>query len=321
MKQFLYIAFFVFLGQYSLGQGSFAPGVGRVGTTAMHKDSASFVAWVSDCIIRRGYQQINDSTLGKATSGDSMDVAGKADGMTVSLGDGGEAFIALSQAIFNGPGMDFAVFENGFSSSFLELAFVEVSSNGVDFFRFPSTSQTQVMSQIGSFGAIDPTEVHNLAGKYQVNYGTPFDLEDLPDTNILNKYAVTHIRIIDVVGNINERFASKDNHGNVLNDPWPTPFPSSGFDLDAIGLVHVNGINAISQVEIEPFVLYPNPFSHQLSIEALVDIHSIELISIEGKINRFSRNKQLDVSLLHSGVYVVRITTQNQVYVKKMVKK
>ena len=43
----------------------------------------------------------------------------------------------------NGNSWDFCVFENAFNDSFLELGFVEVSSNGNDFYRFPSTSFTQ----------------------------------------------------------------------------------------------------------------------------------------------------------------------------------
>ena len=91
MKQFNYIFLFCFLCNYGIGQGSFAPAAGQLGTTAIHKDSSSFVAWVSDCMVIRGLQQINDSTLGKASHGDSTAAQGKADGVAVSLGDGGES--------------------------------------------------------------------------------------------------------------------------------------------------------------------------------------------------------------------------------------
>jgi hypothetical protein len=321
LKNFIPIAIFIFVAHFSMGQGSFSPSVGDSGTTAMHKDSSSFVAWVSNCIVSRGYQQINDSALGKASQGDSSDVFGKADGVVVSLGDGGIATIDLYQHIFDGPGADFAVFENGFSSAFLELAFVEVSSNGEDFFRFPATSETQTTLQIGSFGAIDVTEINNLAGKYQVNYGTPFDLSELPDTSLLNKFAVTHIRVIDVVGNINEPFSSKDQYTNRINDPWPTPFPSSGFDLDAIGLIHVNGINLIDENAANAISIYPNPTESELNIEVNSQINSIQIIDISGKAILFPPTTKIEISNLPSGIYFVRITTKNQTYVRKVVKK
>ena len=33
-------------------------------------------------------------------------------------------------------------------------------------------------------------------------------------------------------------FSSCDFSGHQINDPWPTPFYSSGFDLDAVGVIN-----------------------------------------------------------------------------------
>jgi hypothetical protein len=69
--------------------------------------------------------------------------------------------------------------------------------------------------------------------------GTPFDLDELSGVSaLLNIDAVTHVRIIDVVGSLNDLYASRDSLGNKINDPWSTPFASSGFDLDAVGVIH-----------------------------------------------------------------------------------
>ena len=81
----------------------------------------------------------------------------------------------FSTPIFDGANWDFAVFENGFSDTFLELAYVEVSSDGINYFQFPCTSYTQDTLQIGGFGSVDATKIDNLAGKYRAHYGTPFD--------------------------------------------------------------------------------------------------------------------------------------------------
>ncbi len=304
-----------------MGQGSFAPEAGQLGSTAIHKDSSSFVAWINQCRVKRGLQQITDTALGKANVGDSSYAWGKADGATVSLGDGGEALIVLSQPVFNGPGNDFAVFENGFSPQFLELAFVEVSSNGIDFFRFPAVTETQVETQIGGFGNLNASEIHNLAGKYHVNYGTPFNLDEIPDTGLLNKFAISHIKIIDVVGNINEPFNSKDSRGVVINDPWPTPFGSSGFDLDAIGLIHVNGINSLPEEEKLEVSIFPNPVQDWVSIQSNIKISSIDFIDLSGRVYRYEYQNKINVSDFKPGVYVIKITTKSQTYVKKLVKK
>ncbi len=303
-----------------MGQGSYAPAAGQIGTTAMHKDSSSFVAWATNCSVNRGYQQINDSTLGKASLGDSTNVYGKANGTVVSLGDGGEAILNLYQSLHNGPGPDFAIFENGFNSSFLELAFVEVSSDGIHFFRFPANSETQDSIQIGTFGAVDATNINNLAGKYQVNYGSPFDLDEISNDSLLNKGNITHIKIIDVIGNITPEFANYDSQNRKINDPWPTPFASSGFDLDAVGLIHVNGINTLTEKQQE-FKVFPNPFTSLITVNSDVEIEQLELISLSGKTVAISANSSIEINELPSGIYLLRISTEKSVYVKKVVKK
>ena len=303
-----------------MGQGSYVPAAGQIGTTAMHKDSSSFVAWATNCSVKRGYQQINDSTLGKASLGDSTNVYGKANGTVVSLGDGGEAILNLYQSLHNGPGPDFAIFENGFNSSFLELAFVEVSSDGIHFFRFPANSETQDSIQIGTFGAVDATNINNLAGKYQVNYGSPFDLDEISNDSLLNKGNITHIKIIDVIGNITPEFANYDSQNRKINDPWPTPFASSGFDLDAVGLIHVNGINTLTEKQQE-FKVFPNPFTSLITVNSDVEIEQLELISLSGKTVAISANSSIEINELPSGIYLLRISTEKSVYVKKVVKK
>jgi hypothetical protein len=46
------------------------------------------------------------------------------------------------------------------------------------------------------------------------------------------------VRIRDVVGSIKPEYATLDSKGNPINDPWPTTFPTGGFDLDAVGVIH-----------------------------------------------------------------------------------
>ena len=128
---------------------------------------------------------------------------------------------------------DFAVFENAISATFLELAFVEVSSDGVNFFRFPNASLTA--SAVGAFGSVDPTNISGLAGKYQTGFGTPFDLAALADSPLLDKQRVGFVRIVDIIGS----GTTKDSDNRPIYDPTPT-IGSGGFDLEAIGAIHVN---------------------------------------------------------------------------------
>lgn len=143
----------------------------------------------------------------------------------------------------NTAGFDFAVFENGFTYGspnglFAELAFVEVSSNGVDFARFAGISTNLApVTGSGAFAGYDMSYVYNLAGKHAGGYGTPFDLDTLSNdplvlNGVLNLDSIAFVRLIDIPGN----GSYLDALGNPILDNWLTT-GSGGFDLRAIGAV------------------------------------------------------------------------------------
>lgn len=259
LRYALRFTFLITIGLYAtraIAQGPFPPAAGQPGSTAIHKDAAAFKTWASGAQIVRGFVNISDTSVyvngsNRASFGLFSNAIGQAQGSSteiVSLGDGGAATLTFDRPIVNGPGFDFAVFENSFSDNFLELAFVEVSSDGQRFVRFPAVSLTQTQSQIGAFDPIEPTNLHNLAGKYRQGFGTPFDLSDLADSTGIDLNNIRFVRIVDAVGSINPAFATYDAQGNKVNDPFPTPFASGGFDLDAVGI-----INAGEQFRISHF--------------------------------------------------------------------
>ncbi|MCT4639200.1 MAG: T9SS type A sorting domain-containing protein [Bacteroidales bacterium] len=204
-------------------------------------DSKKFITWVSGVNITRGYKNISDKGAGKVSYGVKENATGKADGKVVSLGDSGVVVLTFDIPLANGNGPDFAVFENGAmygTKPFLELAFVEVSSNGEDFFRFPALSLAPDAPQTASFDGTDPALITNLAGKTLADVGTPFDLEELRSVSGLDVNNITHIKLIDVIGAVSGDYISYDSKGNKINDPYPTPFESGGFDLDAVGVIN-----------------------------------------------------------------------------------
>lgn len=288
----------------------YAPPVGIAGTTAIYKDSSIFIKWVIGCNVHRGWIDIADTSLGKANVGTEIDVKGIADVTSVlSLGDGGEAICTFDGVISDGPGYDFAVFENSFNDEFLELAFVEVSSDGVHFFRFPSVSLTQSITQVGTFGLLDTRNIHNLAGKYRGGWGTPFDLSELPDTSLLNKQSITHIKVIDCIGSIDDSFATYDSQGNKVNDPWNTPFPSSGFDLDAIGIINGTLPTYTSNLHKKNMPhIFPNPvkLGDNIFCENTHEFKDFSLYNIVGQCVEKDIHFPYNTSLLSQGVYFVQ---------------
>ena len=248
---------------------------GRVGTTgckAIHCENVRIVEWALNCEVIRGYRNIANQQLGYASYGAETAAIGKVEDRNtanaVSLGDSGVAILTFQTPIVNGEGYDFAVFENSFSDAALELAFVEVSSDGVHYFRFPTTSNTQTVVQVGTFDTLNATLINNLAGKYRVGWGTPFDLEELPEDENLDKNNILYVKIIDVIGTINPQYASTDAQGNIVNDPYPTAFESGGFDLTGVGVMNNKNSTSISSHD-EFFVsVYPNPCKDFIYIHA-----------------------------------------------------
>ncbi len=324
----LFIAFLStpFFGGDVLAQhrtGPFAPPVGQSGSKAMSKDSSAFVAWASSCSVERGPKDTSDLSQGYASSGSPSNVIGKADGSSiVSLGDHGTATIGFDVVLQDGPGPDLAVFENSFSDDFLELAFVEVSSDGEEFVRFPAVSLTDTSDQVGSFGSVDATNIYQLAGKYRGGYGTPFDLQELSDSSGINIDSITHVRIVDVIGCVQEAYSTLDSNGRAVNDPWPTAFSSGGFDLDAVGVINTRSNTSIASQNDEGFQIRYDRSFRTVHIKGVQGERMIELYDGSGrrcaawtntKEERFSLPNSLD-----QGVHILRVRSERKLHVRKL---
>lgn len=306
----------------------FAPAQDKPGTTAMHADSSAFVGWATGVEVVHGPMNISNLELG-VTGANYPDenALGYPEGTfgVVCLGDGGMATLTFASPIYNGQGPDFAVFENGFANALdpdtwaLELAFVEVSSDGEHFFRFPAYSNTQTTTQLGNGGTIDPSQIHNLASKYGAMYGTPFDLDEVEDDPFLDKNRITHVRVVDVVGCIDSLYATYDCQGHIINDPWPTPFASSGFDLDAIGVIHDLAHFDVPENETGSVSVYPNPVKDRLNIKA-ENLRSVEVFNLVGQLVLSTTTTTVDMDSLNQGIYFVRITADGKTVTKLIVK-
>ncbi len=199
--------------------------------------------------------------LGQATTSDTSDV--------VVLGDGGSIVLTFANGIGNGSGYDFVVYENALNDTFLELAFVEVSTDGEHFVRFPNfyLGVTPVGSDTDEGGGVnDPTKIYNLGSKYRIGYGNGYDLQELaqvaeyiethydPSTGtktsssvlsaeymgtFLENYEyldlanVQYVKIVDVVGDGN----TLDSSGNPIYDAYPT-HGTAGFDLSGVAVIN-----------------------------------------------------------------------------------
>lgn len=328
MKGFFFL---VFSFCATLAYAQYAPQAGIAGSTAIHKTDANIKGWAHACTVQRGYMDIAQPLLGRVTAGDTVWAVGPADNYIVSLGDSGVATLSFFGYISNGAGADFAVFENGFVSpsdpekAFLELAFVEVSSDGVNFFRFPCASHTDT-PQVPVAGVyMNARHINNLAGKYVLNYGTPFDLQELSGISGLDIDRVTHVRVVDVIGDLGGR-GTVDDSSRKINDPYPSPIPTGGFDLDAVAVLHGNitpaGVAAHGTTD---FTIYPNPATDKVILGGNSNREPIQwrMTDVTGKVLQqgqwLEERMELQLMQYESGIYYILLSdTKGNKWIEKV---
>ncbi|MCK9338623.1 MAG: T9SS type A sorting domain-containing protein [Bacteroidales bacterium] len=298
--------------------------VGTPDCQAIFCENPAIIGWATTCQINRGYQNIVNSGL-LASYGTEQNALGAATTATtevVSLGDGGVAILTFDQPIVNGNGYDFAVFENSLNDIFLELAFVEVSSDGVNYVRFPATSNTPTDEQITNSGSIDATQIDQLAGKYRAGWGTPFDLDILRDSNNLDINNITHVKLIDVIGTIDPAYATRDHRGNLVNDPYPTDFASGGFDLDGIAILNGWLPNHIPTFAYETatLTLFPNPCRETVTLQS-ENGETILLYNAQGTLilQTIADNKTVTLNMQNfpAGMYILKNGNKVAKFVKR----
>lgn len=302
------------------GIAQFAPQYPLPGNEAIAATDPRISGWATGAVLERGWMNIADTALGKTSVGSAEHALGPAGYTVVSLGDGGRITLSFDAPITDGPGPDFAVFENAFPDplndtlAFLEFAFVEVSTEGERFVRFPAVSYIPLDSQRHTNSYIDASLVHNLAGKYIQGKGTPFDLAELADSPGIDINEINFIRIVDVVGSLDPKYASYDINGNIINDPWPTDFPQGGFDLDAVAVLNSLSSAGDDAQRVPHITIYPNPCTDILCIElhsgSSIDVE-YSLINLQGRQVLTGRLTELatrlDLSSFARGLYLLNV--------------
>jgi len=240
-----------------------------------------------------------DNALGPAT-GDRLNSVSLGDLNRQQIDDGrppGRITLSFDEPIRQQAGYEFVVFENGFTSDvsletgsvaglmFAELGYVEVSTNGVDFARFPAVSLTP--EAVGSYGTIEISNVYNLAGKHPNGTGTPFDLQEIAGepnvvAGLVDINDIRYVRIVDIPGGgdfYDQATAYIDPSGGTMPenysdihpvyDAWVT-FGSGGVDIEAVG------------------VLEEQKYSADIDLNGAVDMYDFELL-VSAWHSRFGR--------------------------------
>lgn len=157
--------------------------------------------------------------IGGGTDNGSLDV--------VSLGNGGTIVLSFgSNAIVDGPGVDFLVFENSFlvsggdpTSVFAEPGEVSVSDDGTTWKTFPCTATKYPYGMCAGWHPVLSSPANGISPvDPAVAGGDPFDLKDI---------GLTHARFVRIRDVSNETCP-----------PQPNKVNTNGFDLDGIAIVN-----------------------------------------------------------------------------------
>ena len=216
-------------------RATYAPAPPDPSTTAIAHDDPRIVGWAEGCASYLQGPGVTESQF--AMPSQAIGPAGTNTVAVVTLGNGGSITMTFGAPITDGDGADFAVYENSFAADiFLELGFVEVSTDGVHFVRFDSAFHSSVTPCANCSGTA--AEMGGLAGAYMVGYGTPFDLAALRNApavrdGSVDLTSINYVRIVDIIGD----GTTLDSFGRAIVDPMSNG-PTAGFDLDGIAVLN-----------------------------------------------------------------------------------
>jgi hypothetical protein len=196
---------------------------------------------------------------GGMTSG-SLDVC--------SLGFGGALTLSFDVTLADGPGADLTVFENPITFAgqvFSEAAFVEVSTDGVHFARFPNryagppTGLSGFTAPWGTYSGLTgciPVRADVVGNSIDpldpvVSGGEAFDLAALaPDplvaSGAVDLAAIHFVRLVDVQNGV-----GLDSFGNVI---WDNAGAAGSADIDAVAVLNTAASITSSQPRVQVFI-------------------------------------------------------------------
>lgn len=94
----------------------------------------------------------------------------------------------------------------------------------------------------------------------------------------------------------------------------------SGFKIDKVKIQNLENL-AVTDLSKNEIKIYPNPVKDLLKIASKENIESVEIFDINGKqVLKTQFGTSLDVKNLTSGLYIIKIKTQNETLTEKFIK-
>lgn len=152
--------------------------------------------------------------------------------------------------------------------------------------------------------------VNNFVDSTKV-YLADFTQTDTTENFILRDWKTVEFPSIVPTDSIKFKLVSSDNNSFGINTP-------TFFALDNLRMTC-----AVSTEDVQPIALslYPNPTNANITIETNDKILKISLFDAQGKRVSFQRNRrELNISELKSGMYIINIETENELWQEQIIK-
>ena len=150
--------------------------------------------------------------------------------------------------------------------------------------------------------SVNPAVGGEVAGDGTYEYGTQVTLKVVPNEDYI--------------------FLNWTENGTVVAETEDYTFVVTGDRALVANVQSTEGLEENAKIGI---VLYPNPISDKLSVEATEAIDHIEIFDIAGAMvysqKNCSEKMEIQTADLPAGTYVIRMTTQNTIEVRRFVKK
>ncbi|MDR9398549.1 MAG: T9SS type A sorting domain-containing protein, partial [Salibacter sp.] len=114
-----------------------------------------------------------------------------------------------------------------------------------------------------------------------------------------------HIRVLDVVGSIDQAYGSTDTAGNIINDPYPTGFAAGGFDLDAVAILNESLVGRESVLAKPKTFIYPNPAAEFISVKDLTGMFKVFNTHGQAVLKGNYNGGKINLNELAPGVYFI----------------
>ena len=128
-----------------------------------------------------------------------------------------------------------------------------------------------------------------------------------------------------MIGILDDSIGSKDASGDLVNDPFPTPFESCGFDLDGVGVLHQVPLADKAFKTETSLRIYPVPCISGLYVEDPDErFQNWVLLDLNGRTiqqGKFRGQRQkIDLGGIPQGSYFLRCSSGKTIAVRRILK-